>query len=255
MRRYTLIGIAVLLAEMPAFGQQIIQRMERDVVAEAKLQQQLEKAPLLELAELKQIALFRRFGRELRSEESGLLRRTALRLRQGDYALAQKDWESALGKMKEREFEPDVDALIHGVLQQAYLDKDINVQPLAAAVQFREQQREAVYQERPGLERMKASFDEGKASNDLRIRRLILAEKYAAGVRPVERVEPEPATAESVAKELQKIVVLCNTADDNVHQAVVDLQKALDGPTLQTMSNVSKMLHDTAKAIISNMKA
>ena len=254
MIRYTLIAIAASLAAMPAPGQ-IIQRMERDVLAAEKLQQTLEKAPLLALDDLQKIALFGRFSPNLRSEESGMLRRTALRLSQGDYASARKDWELALSKMKEREFEPDLDALVHGVLQQAYLDKNANFQPLRAAVEFREQQREAVYRERARLERLKASFDEGKASDDLQIQPLILTGKYAAGVRPVERAEPQPATADSVSTELQRIVALCNTADSNVQQAVADLHKALDGQILQTMSNASKMLHDTAKAIINNVKA
>jgi hypothetical protein len=248
-------AVVLVLFGMPATGQEIIQRMERDVVAATKLQPQLETAPLIELDELKQVALFRRFARNLRSEEIGILRRTALRLSQGDYAAAQKDWESLLGRMKEREFEPDVNALVRGVLQQAYLDKDLNFQPLAAAVQFREEQRDAAYQERTRLERLKADFDEGKGADNRLVRRLILAEKFAPGVRPVERAEAETVTADSVSEELQKIAVLCNVADANAKQAVADLQKALEGQILQTMSNVAKMLHDTAKPIIGNIKA
>lgn len=254
MRCCTGIGIALLLAAMPAAGQ-IIQRMERDVVTAAKPQPRLEEAPLLELDELKKIALFSRFGRQLRSEEDGILRRVALRLSQGDYAAAQKDWGLALGKMKEREFVPDLDALVHGVLQQAYLDKDANLQPLAAAVRFREEQREAAHKERARLERWKSSFNEGKASNQLTIRRLILPERFAPGVRPVQWTEPATATAESVAEELQKTAALCAAADGNAQQAMLDLQKALEGQILQTMSNAAKMLRDTAKAIISNIKA
>ena len=242
MRGCALMGMAALLAALPAPGQ-IIQRMERDVLAETRPLQTLEEAPLLGLSDLKNIALSGRFPRDLRSEESGILRRAALRLSRGDYALASKDWQAALGRMKEREYEPDVDALIHSVLEQAYLDKDVNFKSLAAAVQFREQQREAAYQERSGLQRMKAVFDEGKASDDLRIRPLILAEKDAPGVRPSRRGEPVAATVDSVSSELQKIVVLCNTADDNAQQAVVDLQQALDGQVLQNMSNAAKMLH------------
>ena len=68
MKLYTLMGIAALLAVMPAAGQQIIQRMERDVVAAAKPEQQLPDAPLLSLAELQKIALFGSFGGKLRSE-------------------------------------------------------------------------------------------------------------------------------------------------------------------------------------------
>lgn len=257
MKRYILTGIAALLAGMPAVGQQIIQRMERDVAAEAKLAQQLGKGPLLGRDELHKIAQFTRFGPELRSEESGILRRAALRLKQGDYAKARNDWELALSKMKDREYQPDVDALVHGVLQQAYIEKDGTFEPLANAVRFREEQQKSVYEERTELERLKAVIDEGKASADVKLQRLVLAKEYAAGVRPARRTEPETPTADSVAEELQKIVVLCTTADDNAQQAVLDLQQALEkqGQTLQTMSNAAKMLHDTAKAIINNMKA
>ena len=255
MRRCTWLGIATLLAVMPTAGQQIIQRMERDVVVANKLDQPLEKAPLLELDVLKKIALFSRFGRELRSEEEGILRRTALRLSQRDFAAAQKDWELALGKMKEREFKPDLDALVQGVLRQAYFGKDSDFQPLAAAVQFREEQREAAYRERERLERLKAKFDEGAASSQLQIRPLRLPEEFAAGVRPVQWAEPVAATAKSVAEELQQTVALCAAADGNVEKSVADLRKALEGHVLQTMSNAAKMLHDSAKAIIQNMKA
>jgi hypothetical protein len=55
MRRQTWIAIAALLAAFPAPGQ-IVQRMERDVAAVEKLQQTLEKAPPLGLADLKNIA-------------------------------------------------------------------------------------------------------------------------------------------------------------------------------------------------------
>lgn len=247
-------GIVALLAVLPASGQQIIQRMERDVVAESRLQRQLEQGPLLDIDALHKIALSNRFGRDLRSEEEGILRRTALRLSQGDYAAAQKDWELALGKMMEREFQPDLDVLVYGVLHQAYLEKHADFQPLASAVKFREEQREAAYKERERLERLKSSFAEGKASNSLQIQPLVLAETFAAGVRPVQRAEPQIATAESIAAELQRTVALCDSADGNARQAILDLQKALQGEPLQTMSNAAKMLHDTAKAIINNAK-
>lgn len=241
-----------MLALTPATGQ-IIQRMEHDLAPASKLQQ-LEPGPPLDLNALKKIALFSHYGRELRSEEGGILRRTALRLSQGDYAAAQKEWELVLGKMEEREFQPDIDALVHGVLQQAYLERDATFHPLASAVKFREAQREAAYNERARLERLKGSFDEGKASSDLQIQPLILTEAFATGARPVQRAEPKAATAESVSAELLRTVELCDAADNNTQQAVLDLQNALENETLQTMSNAAKMLHDTAAAIINNKK-
>jgi hypothetical protein len=51
---------------------------------------------------------------------------------------------------------------------------------------------------------------------------------------------------------LAGIVVLCNKADENAAMANLDLQNALQKQqqTLQTMSNVSKIMHDTAMAVI-----
>lgn len=252
MRRCTSIWIAALLALMPAAGQ-IIQRMERDIAPAAK-QQELERGPLLDTDALKKIALFSRFGRELRSEEGGILRRAALRLSQGNYAAAQQDWELALGKMIERQFQPNLDALVQGVLHQAYLERNATFQPLAAAVKFREEQREAAYTQRRRLERIKGSFDEGKVPRDLQIQPLILTATFAAGVPAVDRAEPQTATAESVSTELQRTIGLCDAADRNVQQAVLDLQEALANETLQKMSNAAKMLHDTAAAFINSKK-
>lgn len=252
-RLYAGLGIAVLLAAMPAAGQ-IVQRMERDVLAATKPVQQLEKAPLVDLERLKKIALFTRFGRDLRSEETGILRRVGLRLSQGDYAAAQKDWELALGKMKDREFVPDVDVLVQGVLHYGYLDKEMHLYPLAAAVRFREEQREAAYQERTRLENWKATYEAGEVKGELQMRRLILPEEFATDVRAVQWTEPSVASTESVTEDLQKVVVLCAAADDNLQQAVLDLQKAMEGEPLQTLSSAAKMLYDTAKPIIGNLK-
>ena len=250
MTRCTLMGFAVLLTVSPALGQQIIQRMERDIVVAAQPEQQLPDAPLLSLEELRRIALLSGFGKELRSEESGILRRTALRLSQRDYARARQDWELALGKMREREFEPDLDALIRGVLQQAYIDKNDDLRALAAAVRFRERQREAAYKERSRWERIKVAADEGNTPSKTGVPRLVLAESYAPGVQPVEWASQEELTAESVAEELQRVVVLCNTADENARLDVARLQQALEGQTLQTISNAFQMLHDAATAMI-----
>jgi hypothetical protein len=63
-------------------------------------------------------------------------------------------------------------------------------------------------------------------------------------------------TADSVARELQKIVVLANSAQEEEEMAQVDLQNALQQQqrTSQLMSHMHKTLHDTAKAIINNIR-
>ena len=57
--------------------------------------------------------------------------------------------------------------------------------------------------------------------------------------------------------ELASIVVLCSKAADNEHAAQLGLQDAMNKqPGVEgEMAAAAQMLHDTAKAIINNLKA
>lgn len=207
--------------------------------------------PELDAAALSEIASATELPGNLRRAEQALLRRIPERLRHKDRAVAMEDWEQAVGMMRQRGVRPDVDALANWVLHQAYLESNRDLEFYADKVKFYNEQKEAAYASKAELERTQAALRRGNA-RAATMRSVVLAETYRPGVRAVSVGSPKPATVESVTKELQRITVLCNTADESSQMANVDLQNALQKQqqTLQTMSNVSKMLHDTAMAVI-----
>lgn len=134
------------------------------------------------------------------------------------------------------------------VLHQAYLEPDAGLKAESDRARFFNEQREAAYASKAELERTQAALRRGN-SRAATTRSVTLAETYRPGARAVAMGASKPAT---VAQDLQKITVLCNTADENSQMANLNLQNALQKQqqTLQTLSNVSKALHDTAMAVI-----
>jgi hypothetical protein len=207
--------------------------------------------PALNAAALGGIASATALPGDLRREEQALLRRVPERLRHKDRAAAMQDWERVVGMVRQRGARPDVDALANWVLNQAYLQPDRDLKSSADKVKFFNEQKEAAYASKAELERTQAALRRGNAQAAT-TRSVTLTQTYKPGARAVSIGGPKPATVESVARDLQGVVVLCNTADENSQMANLDLQNALQKQqqTLQTISNVSKTLHDTAMAVI-----
>jgi hypothetical protein len=84
------------------------------------------------------------------------------------------------------------------------------------------------------------------------VRKIRINRRFVAGaktVRPLKTVVVARAQAEAYVGELEEQLA---TVGDDAQLANVDLQNILQKQqqTLLMMSNVSKMLHDTAKAVI-----
>jgi hypothetical protein len=216
--------------------------------------------PSLDAEALGQIAAAARLSASVQRQERVLLTRVSERLRHKNRAGAMQDWEQAIRLMRGRGATPDVDELTNWVLNKAYLEGSPDLKMRAEKVRFYNDQKDAVYASRAELERLRATLRRRNAPTTATIRPVTLNPTFRPGARAVSLGAPKPATIESVVPELQGIVVLCSKADENAEMAQIDLQNALQKQrqTLQTMSNVSnvsKMMHDTAKAIISNMRA
>jgi hypothetical protein len=250
MRLFLYLALIVAIG-FPLAGQQITQRMARDVAA-AKVVVAETPAPLLDADAIRRIGAVDQLDGDVTRVERGALRRVSERLRRKNRAAALQDWERLIGAIKQRGAEPNVSQLSAWVVNRVYLARSPELKPLADTIRFREQQREAAYGSRERLEKITAKLEERGPADGMTIRPVALAENRTPGVPAVVTSEPIPATVDSVADELAKIVVLCSKADENVELANLDLNNALQKQqqTLQTMSNVSKMLHDTAMAVI-----
>jgi hypothetical protein len=248
MSRKAIVGM-VLLAAMPAAGQ----FKASGVPVRAKVEAApVQSAPTLDSAALGRIAATTQLTGDLQRQERTLLTRVSERLRHKNRAAAMQDWERVIGMIRGRGGASDVDALTNWVLKQAYLEQSKDLKMYADKVRFFNEQREAAYASRAELERLRSTLRGNSAPRATTIRAMTLAPAYRPGARAVSIGEPKPTTMESVVSELAGIVVLCNKADENAAMANLDLQNALQKQqqTLQTMSNVSKIMHDTAMAVI-----
>jgi len=209
----------------------------------------------LDANELRMIALQTAPPEGLTKTEQSGLQRVSERLRHKDRAAAEAEWGKLVQSTAGRQ--PDVDAMVRYVLNTAYLDSNRDLHAAAEKVRYYDAQKTAAQGRRADLERAKRELDRGASpTNTVSVRSLNLGGEYRPGARAVTTGPVEPMTAESVADELQRIVVLCDHADDNAQRANLDLQSALQkqSQTLQTMSNVSKTLHDTAKNMVNNIR-
>lgn len=151
-----------------------------------------------------------------RSERSGL-RRVSERLRHKNRSAAQAEWERLIGSPSHGNV--DVDEMIRYVLNATYVASD---RGLGAAA-----------------ERARLSDER----------------KTAAHARRVE-LEQAQQTVDSVAEELQRIVVLCNHVDEESERANRGLAKAFERrqQTVQAMSMAYRSMHDAAKGIVNNVR-
>ena len=248
------IVVMAVLAAVPAVGQ----FKPEGVPLRAKVGVASSQAsPPLDTKALGQIAAATRLPATVQERERVLLTRVSERLRHKDRAAAMQDSERAIRLIRGRGATPDVDTLTNWVLNQAYLETSPDLKMRANKIRFFNEQKGAAYASRAELERLRTTLLRRNAPRTATIRPVTLAPTYRPGGRAVSLGEPKTATVESVASDLQGVVMLCNKADENADAANIDLQNALKNQqqTLQTMSNVSKVMHDTAKAIISNMRA
>ena len=193
-----------------------------------------------------------RLSGDVTDQETAAYKRVSERLRHKDRAAAQAEWTAAIRGTQRRGVRPDVDTLVGYVLYHAYISGSSELQSAAEELNFYETQRKAAYRSRTDLERVKRNLGRGRRLQNASLRPLRLTKTYRPGARAVAYGEAEPATVDSVADQLQGIVALCNQADERAERANLELQTVLQKrqQTLQMISNVSKMLHDTAMAII-----
>ena len=142
----------------------------------------------------------------------------------------------------------DVNALVMWVLREAYMANTADLQFFADKVRF--------FNEAKKIIRSKANEVRNAMINEEEVERV----RVDAGTIIVVDGRPQPKVEhggtvsgrEELEAYLEELEQDLNSVGDDAQLANVDLQNMLQKQqqTLQLMSNVSKMLHDTAMAII-----
>jgi hypothetical protein len=158
-------------------------------------------------------------------------------------------WEDFVGAWAARTHSGDVDALVQYVIRSAYLDSSEDLREVAAKVAFYNEQKRQI---REALARTRASAAKLAPGETTSVRSLTILPAYTPGKAPVVYGKRESKAAADIEPMLTAWEATLQAVGEDAQLANLDLQDALQKQqqTLQTMSNVSKVLHDTAMAVI-----
>ena len=173
------------------------------------------------------------------------LNQIASRLAEGtSYRQIQAEWEGFASQLRGSDM--DVNALVQFVLHQAYQESQADLQSYADRVRLHNEQKEAIRGELSRLRAFKSSLERGDRRTDFRpnmsVWRAISNYRPQAVIKSTDSID---ALLSEWEEELQ-------TIGDDAQLANVDMQNMLQKQqqTMQMMSNISKMLYDTAMAVI-----
>jgi hypothetical protein len=142
----------------------------------------------------------------------------------------------------------DVDALVIIVVREAFLDSNAELAPLAAKAAYYGEQRARIRSHIDAVNAELASHGGG----ELALPELRVASKYAPGTKPT---TPGPTRSRTVAQWRSYVEQLERTAkrvEEEVQRSQAELVLQLQEypGVILMMSNISKSLHETAKAVI-----
>lgn len=138
---------------------------------------------------------------------------------------AQREWNSLIESFKDGSTPIDINDLIQYVLRQSYMESNRDLQFYAAKVRHMNEQKQAM-------------------------------RDYLQSLREMQDGMSSRAVLEDIKNTIDAAEEKLNSIGDDAQLANIDLQNAIQKQqqTIQMLSNMSKALHDTAMAIIRNMK-
>jgi hypothetical protein len=175
-------------------------------------------------AELRRAAM-----RGLVSTQRDRLERVVRHLRVGNQNAGRREWQSMISQLaaKPSGAPMDVNALIQYVLRESYVEQNEDLQFHAEKVRY---------------------FNNAKRKMRQHLREIRAIQSQWLGVSGGTSVQPDAEWTTFIQKLEQQL----QTVGEDAQLANIDLQSALQKQqqTMQMMSQVSKLLHDTAMAII-----
>ena len=183
--------------------------------------------------------------RSLNGSQLRQLNQIASRLAEGSsYRQIQSQWASFLSPLRGSEM--DANALVQFLLRQAYQQTQADLQSNAERVRLYNEQKEGIRGEVSRLRAFKSSLERGDRQTDFRPNMSVW--RAISNYRPqavIRSTDPIDALLSKWEEELQ-------TIGDDAQLENVDMQNVLQKQqqAMQTMSCMSKTLHDIAMAVI-----
>ena len=199
-----------------------------------------------------QVANARALPKGMTKQETAQFRAVSKSLRGGNTKAAQRHWSSLVtGMAKRRAPSADINTLMQHALRESYLEANKDLRLYADKVRHYNELKEAIRNELIKMRKLRAESGNkpANASIPTSIPRFSAA---AASRKPSLALKArvvQPKEWDGYIKNLEER--LAGVGDD-AQLANIDLQNNLQKAQqiLQTLSNVSKMLHDTSMAII-----
>jgi len=258
---WIVMGLAAIcmLTTHHASAQQRVQKRPiatAPVQVKATSQKALPKAPLLKRDALAQIANAAAPPKNTNRTDRRSIATVVGLLTKGDYDNAMAKWKETVAAYTKRTRQPDINALIQHVLRETYLEPNKDLKYRADKVRYFNEQERIAFAYRDELRKAQTELKGERAGETVRVMTLQFSESGDPDRPVITGRVPNSVDVESVVPELASIVVLCNHAEDESNKADLDLQNAMQkqSQTYQTLSNVMKAFHDTAKASIQNVR-
>jgi len=138
---------------------------------------------------------------------------------------AQRQWSRLIDSFKNGSTPIDINDLIQYVLRQSYMETNRDLQFYAAKIRYMNEQKQAI-------------------------------RNYLQSLREMQDGVSSRAVLEDIRNAIDAAEEKLRSIGDDAQLATIDLQGALEKKqqVIQILSNVSKSLHDTATAVIRNIK-
>jgi hypothetical protein len=203
-------------------------------------------------AELQDAAL-----RELVPADRRRLDSIVRQLKSGNLQSAQREWETAVSILAKRQSHAPVDleAVIQWVLRQSYVNSGGALTDYAKKVQYFNQVQSSIRQQLAETRRDRYELQRTNSpavlSSSYRLQSVIVTRSDAATLE--NNIESRAVSSVSELESyIDSLEAQLHTIGEDAQLANIDLQDVLQKQqqTIQVLSNVSKMLHDTAMAVI-----
>lgn len=174
-------------------------------------------------------------------------------LRAHDEKKARAQWKKLVTAHRTRKGAIDVDTLVQWVLREAYLDASADLKDVAAKISAINAAKKEV---RDHLQELRVALAESSGKKAFAFATIVVCKKCAPGEILVEPGGTKVLTAAQWTTYADALHAWMETVGEEAELATVDLQQVLakQQQTQQMLSNITKMMHDTAKSIIDKMR-
>ena len=196
-----------------------------------------------------QAAAARKLPQGISPGDQEALKRVVGDLKAGRLEPANASWRSFSQGYFSKGTAANLDALIQWVLRESYLETNKDLAFAADKVRFYNEQKKAL---REYVDKLGKALAKAKTDELVRIRPIRVEESFLKGKEAVSWGPWKTVTRAQASAEIDNLEKRLSSIGDDAQLANIDLQNKLQQQqqTLQTMSNVSKMLQATARGVV-----